>query len=101
LAGCPEGIIHPAIYYAEHGYAVPEIIQSYWADEAKLRRPTKLAEFFFLAVKSGTRPSFTNPDIAKSCGCWSKKGGTLLQRRDRPGHRPHLYRFGQWNCQTC
>ena len=29
----------PAIYYAEHGYAVPEIIQDYWADEeAKLRK---------------------------------------------------------------
>src|SRR5438445_13618196 len=28
----------PAIYYAEHGYAVPEIIQDYWAGaDAKLR----------------------------------------------------------------
>ncbi len=32
----------PAIYYAEHGYAVPEIIQDYWADEeAKLARHSR------------------------------------------------------------
>ncbi len=38
LDGCPgKDLFTPAIYYAEHGYAVPEIIQDYWAaEEGKL-----------------------------------------------------------------
>jgi gamma-glutamyltranspeptidase / glutathione hydrolase len=65
-----------AIYYAEHGYAVPEVIQDYWAsEEAKLRK-TDEAQRVFLPV--GKVPelgsSFNNPDIAKALRLIAEKG---------------------------
>lgn len=66
----------PAIYYAEHGYAVPEIIQSYWADEeAKLQKTDEARRVFLPGGKVpelGAR--FTNPDIAKSLRLLAEKG---------------------------
>src|ERR1700727_2968172 len=56
----------PAIYYAEHGYAVPEIIQDYWVDEeTKLRKTPEATRVFLPGNKVpelGAR--FTNPDVA-------------------------------------
>jgi gamma-glutamyltranspeptidase/glutathione hydrolase len=66
----------PAIYYAEHGYAVPEIIQDYWADEeAKLGRTVEAKRVF---LPGGKIPelgaTFSNPDIAKSLRLIAEKG---------------------------
>jgi len=66
----------PAIYHAEHGYAVPEIIQYYWADEeAKLQKTEEARRVFLPGGKVpelGSR--FTNPDIAKSLRLIAEKG---------------------------
>src|SRR4051794_26000012 len=66
----------PAIYYAEHGYAVPEIIQDYWADEEGKLGKTDEARRVFLP--SGKVPelgsTFNNPDIAKSLRLIAEKG---------------------------
>lgn len=66
----------PAIYYAEHGYAVPEIIQDYWADEQAKLSKTEEARRVFLP--GGKVPelgaTFNNPDIAKSLRLIAEKG---------------------------
>lgn len=58
----------PAIYYAEHGYAVTEIVHAYWLDEAAKLQKTEEARRVFLpagkAPELGDR--FTNPDVAKA-----------------------------------
>ncbi|HEY6308640.1 MAG TPA: gamma-glutamyltransferase [Candidatus Angelobacter sp.] len=58
----------PAIYYGEHGYAVPEIIQGYWtANEPKLQKTAEARRVFLPGGKVpelGAR--FSNPDLAKT-----------------------------------
>src|SRR5215510_3358777 len=58
----------PAIYYAEHGYLVPEIIHDVWvADEAKMQKTEEARRVFLSEGKApqlGAR--FTNPDVAKA-----------------------------------
>jgi gamma-glutamyltranspeptidase/glutathione hydrolase len=66
----------PAIYYAEHGYAVPEIIQGYWAaEEAKLGKTAEARRIF---LPGGKVPelgaTFNNPDIAKALRLIAEKG---------------------------
>ncbi len=58
----------PAIYYAEHGYAVPELIHDFWAEEeGKMQKTAEARRVFLPAGKVpeiGAR--FTNPDLAKA-----------------------------------
>lgn len=66
----------PAIYYAEHGYAVPEIIHDYWLDgEARLQKNQEARRVFL----PGGRPprlgeKFKNPDIAKTLRLIAQQG---------------------------
>jgi len=66
----------PAIYYAEHGYAVPEIIHDYWVDEVTKMQKTEEARRVFLpggqAPELGSR--FTNPDLAKPLRLIAEQG---------------------------
>ncbi len=66
----------PAIYYAEHGYSVPEIIQSYWADEEAKMSKTEEARRIFL--RDGKAPAlgekFSNPDVAKALRLIAEQG---------------------------
>jgi gamma-glutamyltranspeptidase/glutathione hydrolase len=66
----------PAIQYAEHGYAVPEMIHDYWAsEEAKLQKTDESRRVFLPGGKIpdlGSR--FTNPDIAKALRLIAEKG---------------------------
>lgn len=61
-------LLTPAIHYAEHGYAVPEIIHDYWVEEEAKMQKTEEARRVFLpggkAPELGSR--FTNPDLAKA-----------------------------------
>jgi gamma-glutamyltranspeptidase/glutathione hydrolase len=72
----------PAIYYAEHGYAVPEIIQYYWADEeAKLQNTDEARRIFLPGGKVpelGSR--FTNPAIAKALRLLADKGRDVFYK---------------------
>jgi len=66
----------PAIYYAEHGYAVPEIIQDYWAaEDGKLGKTAEARRVF---LPGGKVPelgaTFNNPDIAKALRLIAEKG---------------------------
>jgi gamma-glutamyltranspeptidase/glutathione hydrolase len=57
----------PAIYYAEHGYAVPEIIHDYWLEESRR-----------VFLPGGKVPDlgdrFTNPDVAKALRLVAEQG---------------------------
>lgn len=66
----------PAIYYAEHGYAVPEIIHDYWLEaEPKLQKTSEARHVF---LPGGNVPElgarFTNPDVAKALRLIAEKG---------------------------
>ena len=66
----------PAIYYAEHGYAVPEIIHDVWiADEAKMQKTEEARRVFLPEGKApqlGAR--FANPDVAKALKLIAEQG---------------------------
>jgi gamma-glutamyltranspeptidase/glutathione hydrolase len=66
----------PAIYYAQHGYAVPEMIHAYWADEEGKMQKTEEARRVFLpggkAPAEGER--FSNPDVAKALQLIAEQG---------------------------
>lgn len=66
----------PAIYYAQNGYAVPEIIHDYWVDEVPKMEKTAEARRVFLpggkAPELGAR--FTNPDLAKALRLVAEQG---------------------------
>jgi gamma-glutamyltranspeptidase/glutathione hydrolase len=66
----------PAIYYAEHGYAVPEVIRIYWLDGThKLRKSEEGSRVF---LPGGRAPQlgemFRNPDIAKALRLVAEQG---------------------------
>jgi gamma-glutamyltranspeptidase/glutathione hydrolase len=66
----------PAIYHAEHGYAVPEIIHDYWGIGQPRLKQTPEAERVFLP--HGKVPelgeTFANPDLAKTLRLLADKG---------------------------
>lgn len=58
----------PAIYHAEHGYAVTEVVHAYWtAEESKMQKTGEARRVF---LPGGKVPQlgdkFANPDIAKA-----------------------------------
>jgi gamma-glutamyltranspeptidase/glutathione hydrolase len=69
-------LFSPAIYYAENGYAVPEIIHQYWQDEeAKLQKTSEARRVFLPGGKVPELGSkFTNPDLAKTLRLISQQG---------------------------
>jgi gamma-glutamyltranspeptidase/glutathione hydrolase len=66
----------PAIYYAEHGYNVPEIIHGYWvAEEPKMQKTAEARRVFLPTGKApelGAR--FANPDLAKTLKLIAEQG---------------------------
>src|SRR5258708_322413 len=66
----------PAIYYAEHGYAVPEVVQAYWvADEPKLSKTEEARRVFLPGGKApGLGEKFSNPDVAKALHLIAEQG---------------------------
>ena len=66
----------PAIYYAEHGYAVPEIVHGYWTgEEAKLQQTSEARKVFLPGGKvPETGAMFSNPDLAKALRLIAEQG---------------------------
>src|SRR5215472_16910700 len=66
----------PAIFYAENGYAVPEIIHDYWVAEQPKMLKTAEARRVFLP--GGSAPELgaklSNPDVAKALRLVADKG---------------------------
>jgi gamma-glutamyltranspeptidase / glutathione hydrolase len=69
-------LFQSAIYYAEHGYAVPEMVQAYWqGEEAKLRKTDEARRLF---LPGGKVPEvgmkFVNPDLAHALRLVAEQG---------------------------
>jgi gamma-glutamyltranspeptidase/glutathione hydrolase len=65
-----------AIFYAEHGYAVPEIIHDLWvADEPKVQKTSEARRIF---LPGGKAPEigfkFSNPDLASALRLIAEQG---------------------------
>jgi len=72
----------PAIYYADHGYAVPEIVHAYWADdESKLQKTGEARRVF---LHDGKAPAvgaeFSNPDLGKSLRLIAEQGRDVFYK---------------------
>jgi len=72
----------PAIFYAEHGYPVQEIIRDYWAIGQHRLQQTPEAQRVFLP--HGKVPSvgemFSNPDLGKTLRMIAEKGPDAFYR---------------------
>jgi gamma-glutamyltranspeptidase / glutathione hydrolase len=72
----------PAIYYAQHGYAVPEIIDDFWRIGQRTLMQTAEAQRVFLP--GGKVPAvgqmFYNPDLAKALQLIADQGPDALYR---------------------
>ena len=77
-----KGLFTPAIFYAEHGYAVPEIIHDYWVAGERTLRASPAAERVFL--RNGKAPEigsmFSNPDLGKALRLIAEKGRDAFYR---------------------
>jgi gamma-glutamyltranspeptidase/glutathione hydrolase len=69
-------LFQPAIYYASHGYAVPEIVHEYWApEEAKMQKTEEARRVFLPGGKAPELGSlFSNPDLAKALRLIAEQG---------------------------
>jgi gamma-glutamyltranspeptidase/glutathione hydrolase len=72
----------PAIYYAEHGYPVPELIHGFWEDSEQVLKQTPEAERIFLPA--GKVPEvgemFANPDLGKTLRLIAEGGRDVFYR---------------------
>ncbi len=72
----------PAIYYAEHGYPVPEIIHDFWQGDEQALKQTPEAERVFLP--GGKVPEvgemFANPDLGKTLRLIAENGRDVFYR---------------------
>ncbi|MGH9545820.1 MAG: gamma-glutamyltransferase [Terriglobales bacterium] len=72
----------PAIYYAEHGYPVPEIIHDFWQGDEQALKQTPEAERLFLP--GGKVPEvgemFANPDLGKTLRLIAENGRDVFYR---------------------
>ncbi len=73
----------PAIYYADHGYAVPEIVHQYWVDEIdeKLQKTPEATRVFLPGGKVPELGStFRNPDLAKTLRLVAQQGRDVFYK---------------------
>ncbi len=66
----------PAIFYSEHGYAVPEIIHDYWAAGEPTLKTTTEAQRVFLPNGKASQVGelFSNPDLGKALRLIAENG---------------------------
>jgi gamma-glutamyltranspeptidase/glutathione hydrolase len=75
-------LFQSAIFYADHGYPIAEIIQAYWADAADAFAHDLEGQRVFLP--NGKAPAigqiFQNPDLAKALRLVSEKGSDAFYK---------------------
>jgi gamma-glutamyltranspeptidase / glutathione hydrolase len=75
-------LFSPAIYFAEHGYAVPEIIHDYWAIGKSTLKTNAQAQRVYL--RGGEAPEigslFSNPDLARALRMVAEGGRDAFYR---------------------
>ena len=71
----------PAIYYAEHGYPVPELVHSYWRGGADVFQNDEARRLF---LPNGKAPAvgqvFSNADVAKALRLVAEQGANAFYR---------------------
>jgi gamma-glutamyltranspeptidase/glutathione hydrolase len=69
-------LFSPAIYFAEHGHAVTEIVHAYWVtEEGKMQKTPEARRVFLPAGKSPELGAwFSNPDVAKALRLIAEQG---------------------------
>jgi len=79
-------LFQPAIYYAEHGYAVPEMIAGFWKAAAPVLKSDEAKRVFLPGGKPlAVGEKFSNPDVAKALRLVAEQGrdafykGTIAQ----------------------
>jgi len=72
----------PAIYYAEHGFAVPELVHEYWSSTDLHWHPNEEAKHIYLpdGKVPGFGEKFTNPDLAKALRLIAQNGRDAFYR---------------------
>lgn len=72
----------PAIYYAENGYAVPEIIHDFWGiGQGKLKQTVEAQRVFLPHGKvPGLGEKFSNPDLGRTLRLLADKGPVEFYR---------------------
>ena len=75
-------LFQPAIFYASHGYAVPEIIQGYWEEAApELKHDSESSRVY---LPGGKAPQigqiFRNPDLAHTFTILAAQGESAFYR---------------------
>ena len=88
----------PAIYYAEHGYPVPELIHDFWEGDEQVLKQTPEAERIYLP--GGKVPEigqmFSNPDLGKTLRLIAEGGsGRILSRRNCAIDSGYVHRTGR------
>jgi gamma-glutamyltranspeptidase / glutathione hydrolase len=75
-------LFQPAIFYAEKGYAVPEIISDYWrsAEEAFARDAEGRRVFLPNGKPPAVGQMFRNPDVGKALRLVAEKGAAAFYR---------------------
>jgi gamma-glutamyltranspeptidase/glutathione hydrolase len=75
-------LFQPAIFYAEKGYAVPEIIHGYWegSREALPSDPESRRVFLPDGKVPAVGEVFRNPDVAKTLGLLAQQGAKDFYR---------------------
>ena len=77
-------LLTPAIYYAENGYSVPEIIRDFWVIGRNRLKQTEEAQRLFLP--KGRPPAvgevFSNPDLGRSLRVLAEKGAREFYEGD-------------------
>jgi gamma-glutamyltranspeptidase / glutathione hydrolase len=75
-------IFPPAIFYADHGYPVPELIHDFWEDSVATISADPESRRVYLP--GGKPPAvgqiFRNPDLAKTLGLIANQGATTFYR---------------------
>ncbi len=74
----------PAIYYAEYGYAVPEIVHGYWvANEPKMQKTSEARRVFLPGGKAPELGAkFSNPDVGKALRLIAEQGRDAFYKGD-------------------
>ena len=90
----------PAIYYAEHGYAVPEIVHDAWVvNEPKVQKTSEARRVF---LPGGKAPElggkFSNPDVAKALRLIAEQGRDAIAAGRFTNFRLTARAWRPWKC---
>ena len=75
-------LFDPAIFYASHGYAVPEVLHAYWTTAVPLlqNNPESRRVFLLNDKAPETGQMFRNPDVAGALTLVAKQGETAFYK---------------------